>query len=156
VATDVGHYRLAVDCAFAPSDRPQAGRGGSRHPNLTSGDEVRERIRVRRHDQCRDPAVIGDLDGLPVGDMTQDLTALIAHLAMSNGPHVAQRSTLFWCARFNSEGPTQRRSCYFEGGARREQAPSCDARFDAERFKFRRDFATGAQVERFDASSALR
>jgi hypothetical protein len=34
------------------------------------------------------------LDGLPVSDMTQDVTALIAHFTMRNGPHVAQRSTL--------------------------------------------------------------
>jgi hypothetical protein len=40
-------------------------------------------------------AVIGDLDGLPLGDMTQDVTALIAHLTMCDSPHVAQRSTPF-------------------------------------------------------------
>lgn len=41
-----------------------------------------------------DLTVIGDLDGLPIGDTTQDVTALIAHLAMRDGPHVARRSTL--------------------------------------------------------------
>lgn len=67
----------------------------SRYAHLTSRDEIRERIGARWHDQRSDLAVIGDLDGFPIGDMTQDVTALIAHLAMRDGPHVAQRSTPF-------------------------------------------------------------
>jgi hypothetical protein len=65
----------------------------SRYAHLTSRDEIRERIGARWHDQRSDSAVIGDLDGLPIGDTTQDVTALIAHLAMCDGSHVAQRST---------------------------------------------------------------
>ncbi len=72
----------------------------SRYAHLTSRDEIRERIGARWHDQRSDLAVIGDLDGLPIGDMTQDVTALIAHLTMRDGPHVAQRSTPFrWLER---------------------------------------------------------
>ena len=72
----------------------------SRYAHLTSRDEICERIGAWWHDQCSDLAVIGDLDGLPIGDMTQDVTALIAHLAMRDGPHVAQRSTQFrWASR---------------------------------------------------------
>jgi hypothetical protein len=37
--------------------------------------------------------MIGDLDRLPIGDVTQDLTALVSHLAVCDGSHVAQRST---------------------------------------------------------------
>jgi hypothetical protein len=37
--------------------------------------------------------MIGDLDCLPIGDVTQDLAALVSHLAVGDGPHVAQRST---------------------------------------------------------------
>jgi hypothetical protein len=37
--------------------------------------------------------MIGDLDRFPVGYLTQDLTALVSHLAVCDGSHVAQRST---------------------------------------------------------------
>ena len=76
----------------------------SRYAHLTSSDEIRKWIGARWHDQCSYSAVIGDLDGLPSGDMTQDVTALIAHLAMRNGPHVAQRSTPFRWLRLRGSG----------------------------------------------------
>jgi hypothetical protein len=69
----------------------------SRYAHLTASDEIREWIGARWHDQRSYLAVIGDLDGLPGGDMAQDLTALIAHLAVRDGPHVAQRSTPIRC-----------------------------------------------------------
>ena len=72
----------------------------SRYAHLTSRDEIREWIGARWHDQRSYLAVIGDLDGLPIGDMTQDVTTLITHFAMRDGPHVAQRSTPFdWSTR---------------------------------------------------------
>ena len=76
----------------------------SRYAHLTSSDEIRERIGARWHDQRSYLAVIGDLDGLPIRDMTQDVAALIAHLAMRDGPHVAQRSTPFRWLRLRGSG----------------------------------------------------
>jgi hypothetical protein len=60
---------------------------------LPSRYEVRERVAARWDDQRRELAVIGDLDRLPGGDLTQNLATLVSHLAVRDGSHVAQRST---------------------------------------------------------------